>query len=137
MNSQWDTAGEVNYRSMAESFVMGSNGVALVFSLTEHESFVNCAGWITTIRRSVSEDIPVLLLGNKCDLPDKRAVSKEEIDEFTAGNNVLYFETSALTGHNVNKAFEELIRRMLPQSTFANEDSGKHEKQCKCKCTIL
>lgn len=50
-----------------------------------------------------------MLLGNKTDL-EERAVKIEEVEEYVASNKLLYIETSAQSGENVNEAFNSLIK---------------------------
>ena len=54
-------------------------------------------------------DIPVVIVGNKCDLTERRQVTNEELQEMGHEHDVHTFETSAKTGHNVDSAFACLI----------------------------
>ena len=67
-----------------------------------------------TIREIGIEKLPVILVGNKCDISDEeRKVSIEEgqgkADEF----KIPFFETSCKDGININEVFEKLIEDIL------------------------
>lgn len=55
------------------------------------------------LRVKSDENIPFILIGNKCDLEDKRKVTQEQANSLAAEWNVPYVETSAKTRENVDK----------------------------------
>lgn len=66
--------------------------------------------WLNEIRDwADSQNIVVMLLGNKCDLEDKRQVSKEEGINFAEKNKMGFVETSAKTGLNVEFGFKKIV----------------------------
>ena len=81
----------------------------ICFDLTKRKTFESVKNWIVAINKNCEENIATLLVGNKCDLEEERVVSKDEAEQLAAENNVQYFETSALSGHNVKEAFIEMI----------------------------
>ncbi|MFQ5822239.1 MAG: hypothetical protein ACE5I5_19850, partial [Candidatus Heimdallarchaeota archaeon] len=59
-------------------------------------------------------DVPFVLVGNKIDLEAFRQVSQEEARDLAIElGAVSYIETSAKTGSEVRKPFEELIDQMV------------------------
>ena len=53
----------------------------------------------------------LFLVGNKCDMDNMREVNIEQILEFKASNNILYFcETSAKSGKNIERLFTDTAR---------------------------
>ncbi|CAN7016099.1 unnamed protein product, partial [Brassica rapa subsp. trilocularis] len=54
-----------------------------------------------------------MLIGNKCDLPHKRAVSKEEGEQFAKEHGLLFLEASARTAQNVEEAFIKTAAKIL------------------------
>lgn len=112
----WDTAGQERFRSITQSYYKGANSVLLVFDVADRESYENVRGWLRDIRTFGTDGVPVVLIGNKADLPaDKRQVSTEEATALAAELGFPYFETSARTGDNVLAAFEKSVDASLEQ----------------------
>jgi len=109
--SIWDTAGQERFHFLLPSYYDGSSGGLLVFDVTRRESFTNLPKWIDQVRGKVS-NIPLLLLGNKADLEDLRAVTTDEAKQFAAQNGLVYSETSAKDGTNVDDVFAALTQFM-------------------------
>ena len=100
----WDTAGQERYLSINKSFLQKLDGVILVYDITDLESFQNMKGWIDLVK-DYKDKIPTIIVGNKTDKEDNRKVSEEEGENLAKENNVHFFETSALNGDNIEKAF--------------------------------
>jgi len=111
----WDTGGQERFSSIRPMYYRGSLGTILVFDLTNSASFEHLPQWIEEVRANIKADIPVLLIGNKSDLTDQRAVSLEEINNFTRDFNMYYMETSAKTGDGVGDCFYILACLMIGQ----------------------
>ena len=111
----WDTGGQERFSSIRPMYYRGSLGTILVFDLTNSASFEHLPQWIEEVRANIKADIPVLLVGNKSDLTDIRAVSVEEINNFTRDFNLYYMETSAKTGDGVGDCFQILACLMIGQ----------------------
>ncbi|TFG07400.1 MAG: GTP-binding protein [Promethearchaeota archaeon] len=109
----WDTGGQERFSSIRPMYYRGSLGALLIFDLTSYESFEHLPQWIEEIRANVKSDIPLLLVGNKSDLVDQRAVSLDEINNFTENFNLYYMETSAKTGEGVGDCFYILACLMV------------------------
>ena len=107
-----DTAGQERYRSIAQNYIKKANGILLVYDITNKESFQNVFMWGKEIKDKSEDSKPIILIGNKMDLEDKRCVSKEEGEEL-AGNycdgGIRFYETSCKTGENVNEAIDDLV----------------------------
>ena len=101
----WDTAGQENFRSITRSYYRGSICCLLCYDITRRNSFANCIKWIEDIMSHSYDKIVILLVGNKTDLADRRQVSFEEGQKFARDNGLIFFETSALDGNNVESAF--------------------------------
>ena len=111
----WDTGGQERFSSIRPMYYRGSLGTILVFDLTNSASFEHLPQWIEEVRANIKSEIPVLLVGNKSDLLDQRAVSAEEIGRFTNDFNLYYMETSAKTGDGVGDCFYILACLMIGQ----------------------
>ncbi|MEX2682711.1 MAG: Rab family GTPase, partial [Candidatus Sigynarchaeota archaeon] len=110
----WDVAGQAKFTKMRKHFYSGASGVILVFDLTKKESLASIKDWHEDVKKSL-EGAPFncVLLGNKNDLVDQRAISELEAKSMAATLNVPYFETSAKTGENVDKVFKHFAGIVL------------------------
>lgn len=109
--SIWDTAGQERFHFLLPSYYDGSSGGLVVFDVTRRESFTNLPKWLDQVRGKVSH-IPLLLIGNKADLEDLRAVTFDEAKQFAQQNSLVYTETSAKDGTNVDDVFAALTQFM-------------------------
>ena len=121
----WDTGGQERFSSIRPMYYRGSLGAVLVFDLTNYASFEHLPQWIEEVRANIKSEIPLLLVGNKSDLTDQRAVSIEEINQFTRDFNLYYMETSAKTGDGVGDCFYILACLMIgsgvPEQLIKNQ----------------
>ncbi|MFX0059530.1 MAG: Rab family GTPase [Candidatus Hodarchaeota archaeon] len=121
----WDTGGQERFGQIRPVYYHGSLGAVLVFDLTEHASFEHLLQWIEEIRANVKTPIPLLLVGNKNDLAEQRAVSIKEINNFTKDFNLFYMETSAKTGDGVGNCFYVITCLMIgvevPEQLLRNQ----------------
>lgn len=109
----WDTCGEERFRGVSRQYYKDSNGILLVFDLTNHLSFEGLQSWFDDIYNFAMTGIDIVLLGNKSDDIANRAVTIEEIKEMINDKiNCSYYEVSAKTGYNVTIAFEELAKKL-------------------------
>jgi len=67
------------------------------------ETFNHLASWLEEARQHASENMTTMLIGNKCDLEDKRTVSTEEGEQFAREHGLIFMEASAKTAHNVEE----------------------------------
>ncbi|CAF0726995.1 unnamed protein product [Adineta steineri] len=110
----WDTAGQERFRSLTASFFRDAIGFLLVFDLSNETSFISVRNWITEIQANAySENVDMILVGNKCDLESQRIISKARALEFAAQNHVDYIETSALQNINVGESIELLLDSVM------------------------
>ena len=109
----WDTGGQERFSSIRPMYYRGSLGALLIFDLTSYESFEHLPQWIEEVRANIKNEVPFLLVGNKSDLIDERAVTLEEINNFTEKFNLYYMDTSAKTGDGVGDCFYILACLMV------------------------
>lgn len=102
----WDTAGQERYRSLIPTYARGANAAIICFDLTCQKSFDSLEKWINDLHQFCSEEVPIYIVGNKCDL--EPVVNEEEAKTFAANRGVLYFRTSAKTGMNVMELFQAI-----------------------------
>ena len=120
----WDTAGEERFRSVAPSLLRGASGLILAYDMTNKVSFddldIYIEMFLDTVSVNVNEDLPVLLLANKCDLsPLDRAVDAASAEEWRRKNKIKYSaEISAKTGVGIEKAFDDFVRFLSAPEHF-------------------
>ena len=74
----WDTAGQESFRSITRSYYRGAAGALLVYDITRRDTFDNLRRWLKEARQNSTQNMVIMLIGNKTDLEPKRAVSYEE-----------------------------------------------------------
>ena len=147
----WDTAGQEKYKSMVASYYRGANVALVVFDITSHESFDSLPLWIENYYKNGPEQKNIILIGNKKDMIEERQVTQEEAELFSQTNNMIYFETSAKDGDNIDYVFtyaaeklvefyssqkETNIKRQINQTNELQSQSFKeirieeHKKKC-------
>lgn len=109
--SIWDMAGQDRFQVIRAGFYRGSRAAALVYDVTEPESFTSLERWRGEILEAVEEQ-PFLVVGNKIDLESTQAA--EAPQAFAESIGAAYLETSALDGSGVAELFESLARLSLP-----------------------
>nr|XP_046237850.1 ras-related protein ralB-B-like [Scatophagus argus]XP_046237851.1 ras-related protein ralB-B-like [Scatophagus argus] len=134
-----DTAGQEDYAAIRDNYFRSGEGFLLVFSITEQESFTATSEFREQILRVKEEEvIPLLVVGNKSDLEDRRKVSADDAAAKASEWGVQYVETSAKTRANVDKVFFDLMREVrkkkMAESKDKNGPSGKKKKK---RCCIL
>ena len=105
----WDTAGQENFRSITRSYYKNTACAIIVYEISNKKSFENISSWIEECKNTAPKSILMVLVGNKCDL-DNREVTEEEGREFAEKNGMIFFETSAKTGKNVEELFKESVK---------------------------
>ena len=109
----WDTAGQEAFRSITRTYYKSSTCAFIVYDISDKKTFDNVITWLNECRDMCYKDILICLIGNKCDLEGKRAVSYEEGKNFAEENNLLFFETSAKDGTNIQECFNESDNKIV------------------------
>jgi small GTP-binding protein len=115
----WDTAGQERFDSITPSYLHGANGLILVFDISDADTFRAIDAFFAIFLEKYgerSDPPPVLLLGNKCDLP-RQAVTEGAIAQWCEEHRVYrYWLVSAKTGTNVDGAMNEFIQSLVDTS---------------------
>lgn len=126
----WDTAGQERFRTITSSYYRGSHGIIIVYDVTDQDSFDSVKMWLQEIDRYATSTVLKLLVGNKCDLKDKRVVDYDTAKEFAEANHMPFLETSALDSTNVEEAFLTMARQikesMAQQKLSNNQSNGNN-----------
>ncbi|KAF3537101.1 hypothetical protein F2Q69_00020596 [Brassica cretica] len=94
-------------------YYRGAAGALLVYDITRRETFNHLTNWLDDSRQHANPNMSIMLIGKKCDLAHKRAVSKEEGGQFAKENGLLFLEASARTAQNVEEAFIKTATKIL------------------------
>jgi small GTP-binding protein len=117
----WDTSGQERFSALRKRYYRGSQGVIFVYDITRPESYRNIEKrWIAEVN-GVLEDYVPALWGTKADLADKRVVSTTSGDRLARRLKAYFFETSSLTGENIEKAFTSLSRLVLSKALTSTQ----------------
>jgi small GTP-binding protein len=143
----WDTAGQERFRNIAQQYYHGSDGIFLVFDVTDRVSYDKVTEWMKQILSYNTKDkIAIILLGNKIDA-DNRTVTTEEGTNLAKEFGIKYFETSALTNFNLDESFNCMIEEIVLKKkieikqdlgigritiTKDNADNDKNSSKCIC-----
>jgi len=109
----WDTAGQERFRSITRTYYRNAAGCILVYDISKRESYNNLIVWLNEAREVAIPGIVFILVGNKSDLDDSRKVTFLEASRFAQENDLLFLETSAKLGKNVEDVFVKTSRAIL------------------------
>ena len=113
----WDSTGGERFRSIVLSSVKNAQGLLLAYDITMRSTFEDLNQWISQIKNGQDISIfPIVIVGCKFDLEDKRKVSTEEGQQLAEKYNLTFFETSALTGKGVKEVFTTLIQKIYDRN---------------------
>jgi len=109
----WDFAGEKRFRFFLPNYSRGAYGALLCYDITRYPSFENLEEWYEIVSENAADPV-IVLVGEKVDLEEKRAVPRKEAEKFKEKYNLDYFiETSSLDGTNNKKIFKTLTEAII------------------------
>ena len=132
-----DTAGQDDYQTMLDTWINSADGFILVYSIDNKESFESTKTRYDRIMKlKEGQKVSIVVVGNKCDLEDKRQVAKEEVENYCNTKKINFLEASALNTINVKESFLCVARGLLqihfPEKYNKNGDRGLGRKRCYC-----
>lgn len=121
----WDTAGQERFHSLAPMYYRNAQAAIVVYDVTKAATLERAKSWIKELQRQANPHIVIALVGNKIDLAEENQADNEEQEEDDAASvgrqvptedaaayaseaGLLFMETSAKTGHNVEEMFTEI-----------------------------
>ncbi|NP_001279499.1 GTPase HRas-like [Callorhinchus milii] len=132
-----DTAGQEEYSAMRDQYMRTGEGFLCVFAINNTKSFEDVHLYREQINRvKDSDDVPMVLVGNKCDLPS-RTVDTKQAQELAKSYGIPFIETSAKTRQGVEDAFYTLVREIRKYKEKISKNGKKKKKPSKKKCIIL
>ena len=121
----WDTAGQERFRSLTSNFFGRADGFVLCYDISNRPSFDHVIGWMRDIKNRAPPDCDIVLCGNKSDLDNDRVVTLDEGKALAEEYGVQFFETSALTGNNVERMFTALATTIKRKRIDELEGAGE------------
>ncbi|XP_010422850.1 PREDICTED: ras-related protein RABA4a-like isoform X1 [Camelina sativa] len=127
----WDTAGQERYRAVTSAYYRGAVGAMLVYDVSRRQTFDHIPRWLEELRNHADKNIVIILVGNKSDLEDQRAISTEDAKGFAEKEGLFFLETSALNAVNVESAFSTVLTEIFnfvnKKSLVAGEGQGTND----------
>lgn len=117
----WDTAGQERFKTISVSYFRRAHGIALLYDVSNTQSFEHVPSWLDSVAQNTLRKVPLILIGNKCDLALK--VKVEEGKQMAQDNDVPFFLTSAKTGEGVEEAFTSLAKMILKDQGQLEDNS--------------
>ncbi|KAG8627888.1 hypothetical protein KVT40_003761 [Elsinoe batatas] len=151
----WDTAGQERFASLAPMYYRNAQAALVVYDLTKKSSLTKARHWVAELQRQASPGIVIGFVGNKVDLcaeggedaaeeteegeeggegtqegqaqeGDARRVSTKEAKAYADEEGLLFFETSAKSGLNVNEVFTA-IANAIPEASLKGPKTAQRQ----------
>lgn len=107
----WDTGGQERFRALLQLYYRDANAALITYDVSSERSLESCEYWVNELRNTEEECI-LFLVGNKIDILERK-IDAKKAEEFAAKNGMIWMETSAKTGENVNKLFEKVAQEII------------------------
>lgn len=107
----WDIGGHLDPSDVPETYYLNTAGAIVVCDVSRKETLERAKDWVKLATRQNTEQVPIVLVANKCDLP--MSFTEDDVKSTAAGMKAPYFMVSAKTGQNVESAFSILANKML------------------------
>ena len=138
-----DTAGQEEFYALRDQYIRSGDGYIIVFSITSVTSFLEVNAIKEQLNIVLDTDdntlIPIILVGNKCDLEEYRQVQSSDAQRLAEEWRVKYFETSAKNKTNINRIFEELVYLIEAnnQTNIQNTSNQNERLKYNHNCCVL
>jgi Ras-related protein Rab-8A len=108
----WDIGSQEQYSKLRKKYYANAHVVVIVYDITKNKTLENVKVWLDDIKGNVRSIVPIVLVGNKIDLPN-RAVTKDEGQKLARELRATFIETSAKTGENIRNLFDKVAKSCL------------------------
>jgi small GTP-binding protein len=109
----WDTGGQERFRSLLQMYYRDAQAALITYDVSSERSFEACEYWVNELRER-EENCMLFLVGNKIDIPvPERKIDPKKVEAFAQKHNMIWVETSAKTGENINKLFEKVAQEII------------------------
>ena len=115
----WDTAGQERFHKITTAYYRGAMGIILVYDITSSKSFDSILHWIRNIKEHANNDVEIVLLGNNCEMEDKREITKERGENLAKEYSLQFYETSTKNNINIEESILSLSERIYRRHTLA------------------
>ena len=109
----WDTCGQEKFRAITRQYFKNSEGVFVVFDLTNKETIKKLDIWMKDIKDNIDNDYFIFLIGNKSDVKERDLTIAEEAKQFAINKKINYYEVSAKTGSGIYNIFEKMASKLI------------------------
>ena len=125
----YDTAGQEKFKSLIPMYIRDANIILVVYDITIKDSFTHTDHWVNETKDLKREDAIFVLIGNKIDLEDKRAVTTKEAENFANEKGFIFQEVSAKTGDGIEELFvHKIFSEMARKFKIGNEDDEENNE---------
>ena len=105
----YDTSGQERYKSLSFNMLKNADAVLLFYDVTDKVSFESIKNWLESIYNFKDKQFPIVLIGNKIDMEEKRVISKSEGESEASKYNLKLFEISCKDSINIREPLLYLI----------------------------
>ncbi len=129
----WDLAGQPIFSSVRSTYYVGALGAILVYDVSKKKSYNNIPSWLEEFDYHKNEKVPIILVANKTDLrgstpclTESEGLALKDKIEASDKFDVIYCESSAKTGENINDIFDQIIREIASPDEASKESSTEN-----------
>ncbi|XP_069713859.1 EF-hand calcium-binding domain-containing protein 4A isoform X2 [Phaenicophaeus curvirostris] len=121
----WDTAGQERFRSITKQYFRKADGILVMYDITAECSFMAVRNWMSSVQEGIEDGAVVFLLGNKMDAVQRetRNVPRVEGERLAKEYKAVFYECSALTGHNIMEPMLHMARLLTAQEDRQRENA--------------
>lgn len=118
----WDTAGQERFRSVTQAYYRDAHAVLVIYDVSNKNTFDHAETWLSDVKKFGNETVVSMLVGNKADISSGRQVTSEEGKSLAQKHDLLFMETSAKSGMNIDQAFVEVTRVLISREEGKPKD---------------